>query len=206
MEISGALAFIAGVFLLYISSDSPTMFYSFLGLGIIAIAGAVFYTFGDNAYGYKGLGDISVFLFFGLLGVVGSYYLFANSFNLFVWLPAVTVGLFSTAVLNVNNIRDLENDQASGKITIPVRLGKSKAVVYHLLLLIFGWLSTVIYFCLTYEKVTDWLFLLITPLLVKNAITVRAEAGKSTLDPMLKQMVLTTLLYVILFSLSLLLR
>jgi len=206
MAFSGILAFLSGIYLLYISSNSTTMFYAFLGLGIVAIAGAVYYTFGDNAYGYKGLGDISVFLFFGLLGVVGSYYLFAKSLDNLVWLPAITVGLFSTAVLNVNNIRDLDNDRSSGKITIPVRLGKSKAVNYHFLLLCIGWLASVIYIYMTYDQITDWLFLIITPLLIKNAITVRRLAGESALDPMLKQMVITTLLYVILFSIGLLLR
>lgn len=202
----GVLAFVSGVYLLYIASSSQTMFFSFLGLGLVSIAGAVYYTFGDNAYGYKGFGDIAVFLFFGLLGVIGTYFLFAKSINPLVWLPAITVGLFSTAVLNVNNIRDIDNDCVSGKITIPVRLGSKRAVSYHILLLLIGALTSIAYIFMTYQKITDWLFLLIIPLLIKNALTVRKHAGKQALDPMLKQMVITTLLFVVLFSIGLLLR
>lgn len=206
MGLCAILALISGVYLLYISSNSSMMFFSFLALGLISIAGAVYYTFGDHAYGYKGLGDIAVFLFFGLLGVVGCYYLFTKHINPLVWLPAITIGLFSTAVLNVNNIRDIDNDRISGKITIPVRLGKSSAIFYHYVLLFIGWLASTVFIYWTFERTTDWLFLLITPLLIKNALAVKKHAGTSALDPMLKQMVITTLLFAILFSISLLLR
>lgn len=200
------LSLLSGVYLLYIASHSSSMFWSFLGLGLLCIMGAVYYTFGNNAYGYKGLGDISVFLFFGLIGVAGSYYLFTKSIDLSIWLPAITVGLFSTAVLNVNNVRDMENDQASGKITIPVKLGKAGAVNYHTLLLATGLISTIVFTAVSYQKITDWLFLLIIPLLFSNAIGVRRHAGTRELDPKLKQMVLTTLLFVVLFSIGILLR
>ena len=202
----GLLSFFSGVFLLYTASDSPIMFWSFLALGILSMAGAVYYTFGDNAYGYKGLGDISVFLFFGLLGVAGSYYLFTKSIDLYIWFPAITVGLFSTAVLNVNNVRDIENDKNSGKVTIPVKLGRAGAVHYHFLLLAVGLASTILFTASNYQKITDWLFLLIIPLLLSNAYGVRRHAGTRALDPKLKQMVLTTLLFVALFSIGILLR
>jgi len=200
------LAFSSGVSLLYISSDSTAMFWIFLCLGILSIAGAVYYTFGDNAYGYKGLGDISVFLFFGLIGVAGSYYLFTKSIDPYIWFPAISVGLFSTAVLNVNNVRDMENDLNSGKITIPVKLGRVAAIWYHFLLLSIGLGATIIFTVFNYEQATDWLFLLIIPLLLSNAKGVYEHAGTRELDPKLKQMVLTTLLFVVLFSLGILLR
>ncbi len=206
MILSAVLSFLSGLYLLYVSSDSMTMFWSFLGFGVLAIAGAVYYTFGDSAYGYKGLGDISVLLFFGLLGVAGTYYLFAKSIDTLVFLPATTVGLFITAVLNVNNVRDMENDKASGKITIPVRLGKSGAIIYHYMLLVLGLFATIVFTYLQYQQPTDWLFILVSPLLIINAIGVTRHAGTRALDPKLKQMVLTTLLFVILFSIGILLR
>ena len=202
----GLFSFITGLYLLYLASNTTIMFWSFLAMGLLCIAGAVYYTFGDNAYGYKGLGDVSVFLFFGIIGVVGTYYLFTKSIDPYIWLPAITVGLFSTAVLNVNNVRDMENDQLSGKITIPVKLGKSGAIRYHFLLLAIGLAATIIYTVVSYQQLTDWLFILIAPLLFSNAIGVHRYAGTRALDPKLKQMVLTTLLFVVLFSAGIILH
>ena len=206
MAICGGLAFVSGVYLLYAASLSQIVFWTFIGLGVVSILGAIFYTYGKSAYGYKGLGDLSVFLFFGLIGVAGSYYLFTKSLDQMIWLPAIAVGLFSTAVLNVNNVRDMDNDKSSGKITLAVLLGKQGAIRYHYALLALGWLAAVVFTLINYKQMTDWLFLLITPLLILNANGVRRDAGKSILDPKLKQMVLSTLLFVILFSIGIVLR
>lgn len=203
--VAALFALFSGLALLYTAFQFGTNFWVFLFLGILSIIGAINYTVGDKPYGYHGLGDVAVFIFFGVLGVMGSYYLFTEAFDGLVFLPAITVGLFSTAVLNVNNIRDLENDEASGKRTLAVRLGVSKSIFYHWALLELGWWSTFIYTYMTYDSLNHWLWLLVTPLLVINAIAVRREASSKSLDPYLKQMVISTLLFVLLFSLGILL-
>ncbi len=126
--------------------SSPEQFLGFLALGCGAIAAAITYTVGSKAYGYKGLGDIMVFLFFGLVGVAASYYLHAGNLNFAVWLPAASVGFFSVGVLNMNNTRDMENDKASGKITIPVRIGLKASKMYQLALVFSGMGLSVLYF------------------------------------------------------------
>lgn len=199
MVLFGILSFISGLILLYLASNSMQMFAVFLGLGTIAILAAVFYTIGKGAYGYRGLGDISVFVFFGLLGVLGSFYLYHKSLPLEVFLPAISMGLFSTAVLNINNIRDIENDEISGKITIPVRLGSSNAIKYHWILLLLGLMASLIYSWITYSNLIQLAYLIIIPLLVKNALGVKKFAAQAKLDPYLKQMVLITLIYVVTF-------
>lgn len=131
-----ALSLISGISLLYqgifhISSS----FWLLLGIGILSILAAYYYTAGKNPYGYIGLGDISVFLFFGFIAVVGTFYLQTHTINSHIWWVGAAIGLLSVGVLNVNNIRDIESDKAKGKITIPVRLGYKKALFYHLALL-----------------------------------------------------------------------
>ena len=125
-----------GLSLLGVAGISQKVFLIFIGLGLLAIAAAILYTNGDRPYGYIGLGDISVFLFFGWLGVVGVYYLMTGNFEWDLLLPGAASGLFTVAVLNVNNIRDIESDIKAGKYSIPVRLGRSRATLYHSSLLI----------------------------------------------------------------------
>lgn len=205
MILFGLLSLFSGLILLYEASSSVSMFVIFLSLGIVAIMAAVYYTVGHGAYGYRGLGDISVFVFFGLLGVLGSFYLYHKSMPAEVILPAISMGLFSTAVLNINNIRDIENDEKSGKITIPVRLGSPMAVKYHWWLLALGLLASLIYSWITYSHPIQLLYLIIVPFLIKNAVGVKKFAAKAELDPFLKQMVITTLIYTVSFSLGILL-
>jgi 1,4-dihydroxy-2-naphthoate polyprenyltransferase len=122
---------LSGLTLLYFSFQDWQLFALFLGFGIMAIWAAITYTSGDKPYGYVGLGDISVFLFFGLLGVVGTYFLHSLDITLTVFWPAISLGCFSTAVLNINNIRDIESDKKAGKKSIPVRIGRKKAIHYN---------------------------------------------------------------------------
>ena len=107
----------------------------FLASGAVCIAAAYLYTLGDHAYGYAGLGDAAGFLFFGLVAGVGGFWLYAHTMDWAVLAPASAVGLLLAASINLNNIRDLDNDAACGKITLAVRLGRRRAVVYHYLLL-----------------------------------------------------------------------
>lgn len=137
IAITAVLALITGISLLILAlgiTGHWTAFWILLATGILAIGAAYQYTAGSKPYGYKGLGDVSVFLFFGLIGVLGSAFLYMGIFIQEAFLPACWVGLQSTAVLNLNNLRDHENDRASGKMTIVARLGYRKGVMYHALL------------------------------------------------------------------------
>lgn len=200
------LSLACGVFLLWkaFGTDWQALLL-FLALGLMSIAAAVGYTVGKKPYGYIGLGDISVLLFFGLVGVMGSYYLFTQHVTWMEMLPALSCGLFSIAVLNVNNIRDIESDRAAGKYSIPVRIGKEKAVTYHWFLLAAGLLCSVIYTVLNYNSPWQFLFLATMPLLVRNGIAVSKNPSHQ-LDPFLKQMALSALIFVILFGLGLLIK
>jgi 1,4-dihydroxy-2-naphthoate octaprenyltransferase len=196
------LSLLSGMLLLYISfgSDWQSIAY-FFGLGILSILAAIGYTVGKKPYGYIGLGDISVLIFFGLVGVLGSLYLFTHTISWLEALPAFSCGLFSIAVLNINNIRDIESDKTAGKYSIPVRIGKKKATVYHIILLLAGVLAAIGYTLLTYHSPWQFIFLLILPLLIKNAKAVH-DKSSAELDPFLKQMALSTLLFVLLFGIG----
>lgn len=146
------LSLVSGIALLLVSlgSEFNYLFLLFLVLGILSIAAAIKYTVGKRAYGYSGLGDVFVFIFFGLVGVSGAYFLQQGSFSPEILLPAVTMGSFSVAVLNLNNMRDRVNDQAVGKNTLVVLLGAKNAKIYHGLLFVlayvawfgFAWMSS----------------------------------------------------------------
>ncbi|HEY0654650.1 MAG TPA: 1,4-dihydroxy-2-naphthoate polyprenyltransferase [Chryseosolibacter sp.] len=177
----------------------------FFGLGILSILAAIAYTVGRKPYGYAGLGDISVLVFFGLVGVMGSFYLFTKTVSAYEVLPALSCGLFSIAVLNINNIRDIESDRKAGKFSIPVRIGREKAVAYHWILLILGLCSSIVYQWLTYSSPWQFLFMLTFPLFLYNGVSIARKPSES-LDPFLKQMALSTLLFVILFGVGLILR
>lgn len=199
------LSFVSGIVLLYYAlGDHGKLLLIFLFIGIGAIASAIAYTNGKKPYGYMGLGDISVLIFFGFAGVLGSYFLYAKEFNMVFMLPALSCGLFAVAVLNINNIRDIESDKMAGKLSIPVRLGRDRAVVYHFLLLGTGFVSVVCFSILTYRSPFQLLFLLSLPLFIKNGLAVWKIKEPSALDPYLKQMALATLFFVILFGVGLL--
>ncbi len=171
----------------------------FFGLGVLSIIAAIAYTVGKKPYGYAGLGDISVLIFFGLVGVMGSLYLFTQQISSLEILPALSCGVFTIAVLNINNIRDIDSDRLAGKFSIPVRIGKEKAIWYHWLLLIAGLASAALYSILTYHSYLQFIFLLTLPLFLRNGIAVTQKPSVE-LDPYLKQMALSTLLFVILFG------
>lgn len=204
MAIFSLLSFCSGIGLLSVSIGlGNVQFYTFVALGILCIAAAIKYTSGHNPYGYQGLGDISVFIFFGLVGVLGSYYLYAASLSWDLLLPAISCGAFATAVLNVNNMRDIESDKLVNKNTIPVKIGLQKAKYYHSALLLIGSFSAVVYHLLNYHSIIQFLFLISILLF---AIIYRSMKHKSgaELDPFLKKTAANTLLFVILFSIGLL--
>ena len=104
---------------------------SLLFIGLLCILAALFYTMGKNAYGYRGWGDLFAFIFFGPVPVIGTYFLHTHIIDFIPVLPAISIGLISTMILNVNNMRDIENDRKSGKKTVAVKLGLTRAKIYH---------------------------------------------------------------------------
>jgi 1,4-dihydroxy-2-naphthoate octaprenyltransferase len=198
------LSLVSGMLLLFVSFGFQwRAILFFLGLGVLSIGAAVTYTVGRKPYGYMGLGDLSVLIFFGLVGVMGSYYLFTKTITPYELLPAVSLGLFSVAVLNVNNIRDIESDRVAGKYSIPVRLGRSKAIVYHWILIFLAVLFACLYTIFLYQSLWQFLFLLAVPLFVRNGLAVTRKPPE-LLDPYLKQMAMATLFFVMLFGTGLL--
>lgn len=132
-----ALSFVATIALLYVAfiPDYMNEFYIFIGLGVASILAAIGYTVGKKPYGYMGLGDIFVFIFFGLVSVCGSYFLFTKTFSWDMLLPGTAVGMMSMAVLNLNNMRDIESDKLSGKNSFALRIGFKNAMIYEMILL-----------------------------------------------------------------------
>lgn len=166
-------------------------------LGVAAIWAAMHYTLGKNPYGYRGLGDLSVFIFFGLTSVLGAYFVVAHTLDsLMLLLPAVTIGCFSVAVLNVNNIRDMESD-AGHRLTIPLKFGALNAKIYQTVLIVFAWLCMLLYTLMTYTSGWNFLYLATLPLYAVHMNMVWKRNGKA-LDPALPLLVLSTFVFALL--------
>ncbi|MGB3466917.1 MAG: 1,4-dihydroxy-2-naphthoate polyprenyltransferase [Cyclobacteriaceae bacterium] len=201
--VMAGLSFVCGVSLVVLAfQDNWQLVLTFLILGLLSIYAAITYTAGKSPYGYAGLGDISVFIFFGLIGVMGSFYLHTGYLVNDIALPAASCGLLATGVLNVNNIRDIISDSKAGKRSIPVRLGRKRAVYYHWSLLILAIITAIIYVIFNYSHPAQFSFLLVIPLLIKNALAVYQKEKAMELDPYLKQMAITTMFFVLIFGIS----
>lgn len=171
----------------------------FLFLGLASIIAAVKYTAGKNPYGYKGLGDIFSFIFFGPVSVVGTYFLHTHLLDFKPWLPAIGMGLFTVAVLNLNNMRDMDNDKKSKKITIAVKLGLSNAKKYHAILTIVGIIFFVIYGLL---YTTNWyqnIYWIGFLLFIKILSDVLKISDNKLFDPYLKYTSMASFILAILF-------
>jgi 1,4-dihydroxy-2-naphthoate polyprenyltransferase len=175
-------------------------------MGIAAIVAALKYTVGSNPYGYRGWGDFSVFIFFGLMGTLGTYYLHAHSIKADLLLPASSIGLLSTGVLNLNNLRDEESDRQGHKRTLVVILGGSRAKLYHVLLLATAVITGLAYTLLNFQSGFQLLFLLPLPLLAQNIKTVLRNSQPSELNAELQKLSLSTLLFALTFGAGLLIR
>lgn len=201
MLVCAILAMISGIALILVSFGLRELLLIgvFTVLGAGAVWAAVNYTAGNNPYGYVGLGDLFVFLFFGLAGVLGTYFLQTKSLEPRILLPAISCGLLSVSVLNVNNIRDIASDQLAGKISIPVRIGKEQAVRYNWVLLIGALVCGAVYVFADFRSPFQLIFLTIVPNVVRLGRAV-ATTPQPDMDPLLKRTVFTTLAFVILFG------
>lgn len=193
------LSFISGVYLLFISNINLSQTLIFILLGILSIISAIKYTIGNKAYGYYGLGDVFVFLFFGLLAVLGTSFLITGGFYFNVFLPASSIGLLSVAVLNLNNMRDIENDQDMGKLTLPVKLGIRKAKIYHLFLINFAFVLMLLFVIISHLDWYIYLSFAIYILFLYDLNRINRIENLKDLDPFLKKTALKTFLFVIVF-------
>lgn len=200
------LSFVTGSILIFVGLNNLpwqniALFY-FLGLG--AIASAIKYTIGKNPYGYKGFGDVFVFIFFGLVGVIGTYYMHTQQFDPVVVLPAISIGLFSVGVLNVNNLRDIDSDKESGKNTLAVQYGKKFTQFYHLVLLTTAICTAIVFTIAQKNSNWNWIYLISVPLFIRNLTKVFNYDTPDDLNKELKNLALSTFIFALLFGSGLL--
>lgn len=205
--ISAVLSFVSGISLLSIALQQAEIkiIITFFILGLLAIAAAIAYTIGKKPYGYMGLGDISVFLFFGWVGTLGTFYLQTEILNYYILIPASGCGFLSVAVLNLNNLRDFENDRKSGKKTIPVRIGKLYGFYYQKTVMLLGVCTFIIY--LMYQGKPIQLSQNIIIMagwypLVQIIKQLNSKMTPAQIDPYLKKTALSTLFMVVVFGIS----
>ncbi|MEY4287825.1 MAG: 1,4-dihydroxy-2-naphthoate octaprenyltransferase [Bacteroidota bacterium] len=198
----------SALLLIYLSipnlSQQALLFY--IGLALACIIAAITYTVGKNAYGYRGLGDIMVFVFFGLVSVIGVFQLYGEGFEWLVLFPAISIGSWSTAVLNLNNLRDIQNDGRMNKRTMVVKLGYERAKLYHVFLVSSGlatWFFTV--YLLAFNTYNYWLFAALLPSLglILHLKRVLDNQTPASLDPELKKVALLTFFSALLFAILL---
>ncbi len=201
----GILALLSGVLLIWIGTQGLDLkvFAGFFLLGLLAIWAAIKYTVGKNPYGYKGFGDVFVFLFFGLTGVMGTFFLHTHFLAWDILLPASAVGFLSMGVLNLNNMRDRIEDQKHGKNTLAVKLGFKGSKVYHVSILLLAILSAVLFTIFNWSSPVQLLFLLSLPLILSNIISVMKINDPKNFDPLLKKLAMSTLLFVLTFGIGL---
>lgn len=199
------LSCISGLLLVTAATQTMADFIGFLALGGLSIIAAITYTVGKRPYGYLGLGDISVLLFFGWISVMGSWYLQTHMLIPAIILPATACGLLATAVLNINNLRDIESDRENGKNTLVVRLGPINARRYHAGLLVGALLCLALFNLFSLQSLWGWLFVLAAPLLIKQARFVLRELDPRAMPPMLERTVKGALLTNLLFVLGIIL-
>lgn len=200
--LTSGLTLFSAIYLIYLAFGAHNLGYSlfYLILGIAAIASAIRYTVGNSAYGYRGFGDVFVFLFFGLVSTLGVYFMYTKEMDSwYLVLPATAIGFLSVAVLNLNNMRDEASDRKSGKNTLVVKIGIENAKKYHYFLIIGAMVLVLIFALLSHFHFDQYLFLLAYLPLVKHLITVHKNQNNKLLDPELKKVALST------FALSVLL-
>lgn len=202
IAIVGLASLLSGGLLLlsvFLTSSNLVDIAVFAALGIAAILAALLYTLGKHPYGYRGLGDLFCFIFFGWAAVFGTYYLATKNLDFSILLPASAMGFMSNAVLNINNMRDIENDRASGKNSLVVKIGLQRAYIYHILLII-GAFAALTLFCII--KQLSWYcyaFWLLAPLFAKDLVRIK-KTEPTQLDPLLPKQVAKTFLLALVFG------
>ena len=205
LGVTAALCMIAGALLLFVFAGLTWKELAvFAVLGIGAVLASLLYTLGKHPYGYRGLGDLYCFLFFGWAAVAGTFYLATKQLDFSVLLPASAMGFLSNAVLNINNMRDIENDRASGKNSLVVKIGLKKAFVYHCLLIGMAFVCLAIYLVLHHAAWYSYLFLLLSVLFVKDLFAIK-NTKPELLDPFLGRQVKHSFLVVVVYGVLLLL-
>ena len=204
LAITAVLCLISGALLIFVFARLTWQELAvFAALGIGAVLAALLYTLGKHPYGYRGLGDLYCFLFFGWAAVAGTFYLATKSLDFSVLLPASAMGFLSNAVLNINNMRDYENDKASGKNSLVVKLGLKKAFIYHCLLIGGAFVCLTIYLVLHQAAWYSYLFLLLSILFIKDLVAIK-KTKPELLDPFLGRQVKHSFLLVVVFGVLLL--
>ena len=200
------LSLVSGLFLIYTAFQNAVSIHGllFFALGIGAIAAAMKYTMGKNPYGYKGMGDVFVLLFFGIIGVGGSFYLHTGWVSWITLLPALAVGMLSAGVLNLNNMRDINSDREAGKVTLVVRHGMTWAKGYQYILVAGAILFLLFFVCISGCEIGHLLFVGTLPFFIRHLVVVSKATKADDFDPELKKLALSTLLLVILFGCGLL--
>lgn len=204
IRITGVITFLLAVALIYVAfgNEYLSYFFLFLVFGIASIIAALKYTMGKKAYGYSGYGDIFVFLFFGWLSAVGSYFLYAKHLDFTIFLPATSIGFLSVGVLNLNNMRDRESDTRAKKKTIVVKIGEEFSKYYHYYLLIGSFLLAFLFVTLNYSSPKQFIFIIAFIPIFKHLHTVYQNNEARLLDPELKKLALSTFLFSLLFGLG----
>ena len=185
-----------GLLLMSVKNTGWGIFFIMFGVGLLAIWAAYSYTASKNPYGYRGLGDLFVFVFFGLVAVLGVFYLQTGTLNVKAIWPAAAIGFWSSGVLNLNNVRDLEGDKSAGKRTLPVLLGFNKARAYHLFLITSGAICFLVFVNFLTLKPWQWVFAL--PILGALFHLKHFYQAEDTMAfyPLLKQLSILSLLVV----------
>ena len=201
--ITAILTFIIALLLIYVAFGKENFALSliFILLGIGSIGAAIKYTVGKSAYGYSGFGDVFVFIFFGLVSVVGSNFLFTHFIDWKLFLPATAIGLLSVAVLNLNNMRDIENDKIAGKNTLVVKMGLENAKKYHEFLILTPFVLMILFSL--FIKLSFYAMILVFFILAIHLKTVKKAKKYEDFDPELKKVALSTFALSILFWLTL---
>jgi len=204
IKISVVITLIIAIVLIYVSFGKDDFFniLLFFLLGIASIWAAIKYTMGKNAYGYVGLGDVFVFVFFGLLSVCGSYFLYTKQLTIDIFFPAFSIGMLSAGVLNINNMRDRASDILAGKKTLVVKIGAEYSKFYHYYLLFASFLFALLYAVINYTSTYNYLFIIAFIPIGIHLKTVYRNKDAKLLDPELKKLALSTLLFAILFGLG----
>ncbi|MBP8158228.1 MAG: 1,4-dihydroxy-2-naphthoate polyprenyltransferase [Flavobacterium sp.] len=205
MVITSLITLTFAVLLIYFAFKESYLLYSFvfLILGILAIASAIRYTVGKGAYGYRGFGDLFVFIFFGLVSAFGVYFMFSKTIDWLLLLPATAIGFLSVGVLNLNNMRDEESDRKSGKNTIVVKMGGAAAKKYHFFLVISAMILVLVFAFLNNFHFDQYIFVVAYFPLISHLITVYKNQNPKLLDPELKKLAISTFLLSVLLALCL---